>query len=148
MKNEKGVTLVELLAAIVIAGIVIVPLLTIMTSTFTRTISQEKETEIAYIAQEVMEKVRLKNTPALLSNGCWTNIDHIENNCKGSLDEIDVSTNLFVYIETVVKASPENVNFCEVKVIVKTPTKIVNGSSSGVKEKDGTIELVTVVKTK
>jgi len=65
MKNEKGITLIELLAAVVIAGIVIVPLLTIMTGTFTRTISQEKETEIAYVAQEVMEKVRLNvpNTP-------------------------------------------------------------------------------------
>ena len=43
MKNEKGITLIELLAAVVIAGIVIVPLLTIMTGTFTRTISQEKK---------------------------------------------------------------------------------------------------------
>ena len=65
MKNEKGITLIELLAAVVIAGIVIVPLLTIMTGTFTRTISQEKETEIAYVAQEVMEKVRQNNTPDL-----------------------------------------------------------------------------------
>ena len=30
-----------------------------MTGTFTRTVSQEKETQIAYVAQEVMEKVRL-----------------------------------------------------------------------------------------
>ena len=52
MKNEKGITLVELLAAVVIAGIIIVPLLTIMTGTFTRTASQEKETQIAYVAQE------------------------------------------------------------------------------------------------
>ena len=59
MKNEKGITLVELLVAVVIAGIIIVPLLTIMTGTFTRTASQEKETQIAYVAQEVMEKVRL-----------------------------------------------------------------------------------------
>ena len=34
MKNEKGVTLVELLAAVVIAGIIIVPVLTIMTGTY------------------------------------------------------------------------------------------------------------------
>ena len=46
MKNEKGITLVELLAAVVIAGIIIVPLLTIMTGTFTRTVSQEKETKL------------------------------------------------------------------------------------------------------
>ena len=77
MKNEKGITLIELLAAVVIAGIVIVPLLTIMTGTFTRTISQEKETEIAYVAQEVMEKVRQNNTPVLKTSGCWTNISTI-----------------------------------------------------------------------
>ena len=62
MKNEKGITLIELLIAVIIAGIVIVPLLTIMTGTFTRTISQEKETEIAYVAQEVMEKIRLNSS--------------------------------------------------------------------------------------
>ena len=45
MKNEKGITLVELLVAVVIAGIIIVPPLTIMTGTFTRTASQEKETQ-------------------------------------------------------------------------------------------------------
>ena len=61
MKNEKGITLVELLVAVVIAGIIIVPLLTIMTGTFTRTASQEKETQIAYVAQEVMEKIRLQS---------------------------------------------------------------------------------------
>ena len=58
MKNEKGITLIELLAAVVIAGIVIVPLLTIMTGTFTRTVSQGKETQLMYFAQEVMENVR------------------------------------------------------------------------------------------
>ena len=58
MKNEKGITLIELLAAVVIAGIVIVPLLTIMTGTFTRTASQGKETQLMYFAQEVMENVR------------------------------------------------------------------------------------------
>ena len=56
MKNEKGITLIELLAAVVIAGIVIVPLLTIMTGTFTRTIVRRKQ-KSRYVAQEVMEKV-------------------------------------------------------------------------------------------
>ena len=52
MKNEKGITLVELLVAVVIAGIIIVPLLTIMTGTFTRTMSQEKETKIADVVKK------------------------------------------------------------------------------------------------
>ncbi|WP_102274397.1 type IV pilus modification PilV family protein [Cytobacillus massiliigabonensis] len=146
MKNEKGITLVELLAAVVIAGIVIVPLLTIMTGTFTRTISQEKESEMAYIAQEVMEKIRLKNTPSLLSDGCWTNVDYIDNSCKGPLNEINVNTNLHVYISTEVKTSPENPNFDEVKLIVKTPIKVVNGSGGKIEDRSREIELVTVVK--
>ena len=53
MKNEKGITLVELLVAVVIAGIIIVPFLTIMTGTFTRTASQEKETQIAYKIHQI-----------------------------------------------------------------------------------------------
>jgi prepilin-type N-terminal cleavage/methylation domain-containing protein len=54
MKNEKGITLIELLVSVVIAGIVIVPLLTIMTGTFTRTASQGKETQLMYFAQEMI----------------------------------------------------------------------------------------------
>ncbi|WP_332629262.1 type II secretion system protein [Halalkalibacter flavus] len=44
MRDEKGVTLIELLVAIVIAGIILVPLLTIMTGTFSRTVSQDQDT--------------------------------------------------------------------------------------------------------
>jgi prepilin-type N-terminal cleavage/methylation domain-containing protein len=54
MKNEKGITLIELLVSVVIAGIVIVPFLTIMTGTFTRTASQGKETQLMYFAQEMI----------------------------------------------------------------------------------------------
>src|SRR6476619_5495787 len=106
MKNEKGITLIELLVAVVIAGIVIVPLLTIMTGTFTRTISQEKETEIAYVAQEVTEKVRQNNTPALKIGGCWTNISSISG-CD-SLAVLDINTNLEIYVEEVVNQYPDN----------------------------------------
>ena len=74
MKNEKGITLVELLVAVVIAGIIIVPLLTVMTGTFTRTASQEKETQITYVAQEVMEKIRLQPLIIYQSKQCKVNI--------------------------------------------------------------------------
>ena len=91
MKNEKGITLVELLVAVVIAGIIIVPLLTIMTGTFTRTVSQEKETQIAYVAQEVMEKIRLQPNylpkPTIKEVYCYPN--HIQKytdeGCNGIL---------------------------------------------------------------
>jgi prepilin-type N-terminal cleavage/methylation domain-containing protein len=46
MNNEKGITLIELLVTIVIIGIIIVPLLTLFTGTFSRTIVQGKESQI------------------------------------------------------------------------------------------------------
>ena len=57
MKNEKGITLIELLVAVVIAGIVIVPLLTDYDRKFYTNSKSRKETEVAYVAQEVMEIV-------------------------------------------------------------------------------------------
>ena len=146
MKNEKGITLIELLAAVVIAGIVIVPLLTIMTGTFTRTISQEKETKIAYVAQEVMEKVRQNNTTELKTSGCWTNISTISG-CD-PLTKIGLTITQEVYVKAEVQPYHGNTDFNEVKIIVKTPTKVVNGPNGGVKDKDGRIELVTVVMKK
>ena len=146
MKNEKGVTLIELLAAVVIAGIVIVPLLTIMTGTFTRTISQEKETEIAYVAQEVMEKVRQNNTPVLKTSGCWTNISTISG-CD-SITLLDINTTQDIYVEAFVNPYHDNPVFNEVKIKVTTPTKVVNGPSRGVEDKNNTISLLTVVKNK
>ncbi|GLB58381.1 type IV pilus modification PilV family protein [Cytobacillus sp. NCCP-133] len=58
MKNERGITLIELLAAIAISGMIIVPLLTITTGTLNRTASQGEETQLFYFAQEVMEVIR------------------------------------------------------------------------------------------
>ena len=144
MKNEKGITLVELLVAVVIAGIIIVPLLTIMTGTFTRTNSQEKETEIAYVAQEVMEKVRQNQTSELQISGCWTNIASISG-C-GSLDVIDIETAEEIYVEAIVKPYADNVEFNEVEIIVKSLEKEATGPNGGVENKEKNIELVTVVK--
>ncbi|WP_338470410.1 type II secretion system protein [Niallia sp. XMNu-256] len=143
MTNEKGITLVELLVAVVIAGLIIVPLLTIMTGTFTRTIRQEKETEIAYVAQEMMEKVRQNNISALQKSGCWTNISTV-NEC-GVLSEIGLSITKDVYVEAVVKPSPYYSDYNEVEIIVKMPSAGVKSGSEGVWEKDEFISLVTVV---
>ncbi len=59
MKNEKGITLIELLVAVAIIGIVLVPILTLLTGTFSRTIVQGKESQINYYAQEVIEEARV-----------------------------------------------------------------------------------------
>ncbi|WP_428909283.1 type IV pilus modification PilV family protein [Niallia sp. Krafla_26] len=58
MKNERGITLIELLVAVVISGIIIIPLLTILSGSYTRTIKQGEETQLMYFAQEVIEGIR------------------------------------------------------------------------------------------
>ncbi|MEK3992558.1 type IV pilus modification PilV family protein [Robertmurraya sp. FSL R5-0851] len=60
MNNEKGVTLIELLISVVIAGMVIVPLLLIMTGSFTRTVEQGEDTQLNYYGQQIMEIIREK----------------------------------------------------------------------------------------
>jgi prepilin-type N-terminal cleavage/methylation domain-containing protein len=67
MKNEKGITLVELLVAVAIFGIVTVPILMLITGTFSRTIIQGKESRINYYAQEVIEEARVSTYPSGLS---------------------------------------------------------------------------------
>ncbi|MGS2777288.1 type IV pilus modification PilV family protein [Robertmurraya sp. GLU-23] len=58
MNNEKGVTLIELLISVVIAGMAIIPLLLIMTGSFTRTTEQGRDTQLIYFGQQVMEEIR------------------------------------------------------------------------------------------
>lgn len=168
MKNEKGITLIELLAAVVIAGIVIVPLLTIMTGTLTRTVSQEKETEIAYIAQEVMEKIRLygPNTPSTSEPDydhyfleekqyCLSNDDSIYElkgiTCDALLPTMyhpstsDVGN--YYITANVTKYHPTKYpNFYKVKLTVFEDTRIITGGeSSSILDKENSIEIITVV---
>ena len=49
MKNEKGITLIELLVAVVIIGIIIIPLLTIFTGTFSRTSNEFKGRKVKLV---------------------------------------------------------------------------------------------------
>lgn len=165
MKNEKGITLVELLAAVVITGIIIVPLLTIMTGTFTRTASQEKETQIAYVAQEIMEKIRQqpsylpKPTNKEVKVYCYPN--HIQKytdeGCNGLLASKyipdDPSDHYLIKVDIAKYKDPDDsskyLDFYEVKVAVLEDTKVVNGGeNSTVTEKENSIELVTVVEIK
>ena len=168
MKNEKGITIVELLAAVVIAGIIIVPLLTIMTGSFTRTMSQEKETKIAYVAQEVMEKIRLHASDIELpANYSIINGKRQMTYCLQASDPIysqkgeacieglptDYQTSTFSssdqYFITVhfIEYDPINYqDFYEVTVTVFEDTKVViGGENSTVKDKENSVELVTVV---
>lgn len=63
MKQQQGVTLIELLVVIAIIGIIIVPILTLMTGTFTNTVSQGNESRNIYYAQQVIEEARVLKFP-------------------------------------------------------------------------------------
>ncbi|GAE34945.1 type II secretion system protein [Halalkalibacter akibai] len=155
MRDERGFTLVELLAAIVIAGVIIVPLLTIMTGTFTRTMNQDKETNISYVAQEVVEKVLNHRTPLERGSYCFSNMVDV---CDGlaisglealpsPYNEINTTEDIVVLVE--VKAFDPDADisdYNEVFVTVTNEGYIVNGPSGGVIEKENIVELVTVVR--
>jgi prepilin-type N-terminal cleavage/methylation domain-containing protein len=64
--NQAGVTLIELLAAIVIMSVIAVPIFTLMTNSFTRTAMQGKESQLQYFAQEIMEEAQ--NNESLREN--------------------------------------------------------------------------------
>ncbi|MEB1807667.1 MAG: prepilin-type N-terminal cleavage/methylation domain-containing protein [Bacillaceae bacterium] len=155
LKNEKGLTLVELLAAIMIAGIIIVPLLNIMTGTFTRTVTQQTETQIAYIAQDVMEKIRLNKDPFKVTTAvgdnstkqlCWSNPETF---CGTNTlpSAFDISTTEQVKVVVTVKPY-QNLPFNEVVVEVMSDSFVYGGESGTVTKKTNgnRIELVTVVK--
>lgn len=111
MKDEKGVTLIELLVAVVIAGIVIVPLLTVMTGTFSRTASQGRETQLMYFAQEVMETVRNEgyvnsdtNYYCSENKGCDF-IDDVDDIAKVTVSKADKKYSNLLFYEVSVDAS-------------------------------------------
>ncbi|WP_078430212.1 type IV pilus modification PilV family protein [Alkalihalobacterium alkalinitrilicum] len=68
MNNQKGITLIELLVTIVILGIIVIPILTLMTNAFTNTVSQGRETQTLYFAQQVIEEVRVNSYPSALKD--------------------------------------------------------------------------------
>lgn len=135
MNNEKGVTLIELLISVVIAGIVIVPLMLIMTGSFIRTTEQGRDTQLIYFGQQVMEEIRqngykpgdTKNYP----------IKYFCKNGEGCISEQDSSISYDAIVEIQQHTQPTVIynNFYEIKVVIQSLTH----------EAD-TYELVTAVK--
>jgi prepilin-type N-terminal cleavage/methylation domain-containing protein len=130
MKNENGMTLIELLAAVAIIGIVIVPTLMLITGTFTRTVVQGKESQINYYAQEVIEEARVSSYPGGLNRvygtcteaaGCSA-IDLLKND----LTLVDRANKDAVYTITFKSLDPAITNtnlrnkFYEIKVLIET----------------------------
>ncbi|WP_077214137.1 prepilin-type N-terminal cleavage/methylation domain-containing protein [Bacillus dakarensis] len=131
MKNERGITLIELLAAVVIIGIVIVPILMLMTGTFTRTISQGKESEIVYFAQEVMEEARASSYPK-------TGITEIYGTCSSNYgcDPIDLS-----------KKDPASVNLADKQALYRIKFEALDPSITDTKFRNNFYEIKVIVET-
>lgn len=146
VKNDKGVTLIELLISIVLLSIILVPLLMIMTGSLTRTTTQERETGNAYVAQKVMEKVRSNQLAYKLGANHYCTSE-IEDACNGLeplpfSDELDLNQHQIV--EVIVSDYEENLAFHEVFVTVRNDDKISYGD--GLVDTENVITLVTVVK--
>lgn len=127
MRNEKGMTLVELLVAVVIGGMVIIPLMLVMTGSFTRTTAHGTDTNLAYFGQQVMEKVR-RNELATTSYACYKTTGCVAwNNQTDHTAKVDVTSTTQTY--------GTGISFKEVKVVVTSRTN-----------SQDKVELVTVVK--
>jgi prepilin-type N-terminal cleavage/methylation domain-containing protein len=127
MNNEKGVTLIELLVSVVIAGMVIVPLLLIMTGSFTRTVEQGEDTQLNYYGQQIMENIREK--------GYKSGTSPTQYFCKE--DQGCASTTIANY-DAKVTITEKTVRHSEIDFTEITAKVVSNDSSS--------LELVTVVK--
>ncbi|WP_209121986.1 prepilin-type N-terminal cleavage/methylation domain-containing protein [Alkalihalobacillus sp. BA299] len=149
MKNQKGVTLIELLVTIVLLGIIVIPFLTLMTDAFTNTVSQGKETQIIYYAQEVIEEARIITYPEGLEGvtiygTCTTELGCSEidpnNRMEPILTDTDilyklVFSNITNVTSDLVRNKELEKSFYEIKVIVEST-----------KPNPKEVEFVTVVK--
>lgn len=79
--NQAGVTLVELLIAIAILGIILVPILTLITDSSARTAIQGKESQLIYFAQEIIEEMKAKERPIAQASGQCS----LQAGCRSSL---------------------------------------------------------------
>jgi|GEM_PF-2584713 Tfp pilus assembly protein PilV len=59
--SSSGLTLIELLAAVVLTGVVIAPLLSVLGQSYERTAHQESERRMLFYAEEIMERMRVRD---------------------------------------------------------------------------------------
>jgi len=108
MNNEKGVTLIELLISVVIAGMVIVPLLLIMTGSLTRTVKQGEDTQLTYYGQQIMEKIRDNGYEDGTKYYCYKDQGCISSNVGSYEAEVSVTA----------KRYPSTIELYEIEVLV------------------------------
>jgi prepilin-type N-terminal cleavage/methylation domain-containing protein len=132
-KDQSGVTLVELLAAIAILSIIIFPILTLMTNSSTRTVIQGKESQMLYFAQEVMETYKVDTS---LSNGEYVGFCSIDAGCIPSVDESIADASYVVTVSNYPNPYSGSSTFNQIIVSVTSLDVVTND-----------VELVTVVKS-
>lgn len=133
-KDQSGVTLVELLVAIVIMSIIIFPILTLMTNSSTRTVIQGKESQMLYFAQEVMEtyKVNTNLSPGDEIVGYCS----IDTGCNPSVDESIADARYVVNVSSYPNPYSGGSTFNQIIVSVTSVDVVTNN-----------VELITVVKS-
>ncbi|MDE5412433.1 type IV pilus modification PilV family protein [Alkalihalobacterium chitinilyticum] len=134
MKDQRGITLIELLVTITLLGIVVIPILTLMTGTFTNTVSQGKESQLQYFAQEVIEEARVNSFPGNLGGKTIYGVCTPESGCseidtnKLSMPTLTSSEILYeIHFQVLTSATNESSrnellekNFYEIEVVVKS----------------------------
>jgi prepilin-type N-terminal cleavage/methylation domain-containing protein len=59
--SQSGLTLLELLAAVVLAGIIIVPLFSALGDSYERTANQDTEYRMLFYAEEIMDRIKVRD---------------------------------------------------------------------------------------
>jgi prepilin-type N-terminal cleavage/methylation domain-containing protein len=127
MKNQKGVTLIELLVAVALLGIVVIPIITMMTGSYTNTVIQGRESKSLYYAQEIIEEARITSFPNGLAGvslyGKCTNSGCSEINYTNISVPIltDAETMYRIEFSNLDNANPTTIldDFYEIKVFVE-----------------------------
>lgn len=130
-RDQSGITLVELLVAVVIMSIIIIPILTLMTNSSTRTATQGKESQLIYFAQEIIEQIKSGNRSAMNE---WGNCS-VYAGCNSLVTEADGQARYTVTVTQFTNPYGGAIQFNEVKVEV-TSLNVVSPP----------MELVTVIR--
>lgn len=106
LNNQKGVTLIELLAAVVILSVIAVPMFQLLSNTFSVYIDDQRKLQAMTIAQENIEEGK--------NNSSWVTEGYLHSEYY----KVDSSTDENYETEIFMKASSVN-NVNTVKILVK-----------------------------
>lgn len=105
--SPSGLTLIELLAAVVLTGVIIVPLLTVLGQSYERTADQDSEQRMLFYAEEVMERMKFRKD--LSSEDTVDGVFYEKGECKvnGGCESVlhPDSSQYVTYTVTIVESS-------------------------------------------